>query len=304
MLLKNLGAAKNHHFLWIFSWQSPRGALGCCLSGHVWPHPAPPWCALDILDLGVPVVRKMRQGRFLMAPETSAAPNWKKKVFSPLMIAFLVCRNLLFPSWGQSWTLLHIFLRKTRYKKNRHSLKQFWISGIPWYWEFWSQNRQNKLDGSAVLAHHNFENLYPHRIPIYSQSDPILFTIIPRTKTTLSHKITKKNSRSSIFLRMAVAFFSFQDALWNLITYCAATGGSLLVIGSAAGVAFMGMAAWRMMGWCVWKYHQKWWVDGWVFFFKRNLFILNLFFVFFCGDILWTLVMSLGIFSDESTPVK
>eukprot|EP00438_Fugacium_kawagutii_P024755 Skav213505 [mRNA] locus=scaffold3849:268322:291457:- [translate_table: standard] len=32
------------------------------------------------------------------------------------------------------------------------------------------------------------------------------------------------------------------DALWNLITYCAATGGSLLVIGSAAGVAFMGMA--------------------------------------------------------------
>eukprot|EP00913_Durusdinium_trenchii_P025238 g23693.t1 len=31
------------------------------------------------------------------------------------------------------------------------------------------------------------------------------------------------------------------DGLWNLITYCAATGGSLLVIGSAAGVAFMGM---------------------------------------------------------------
>lgn len=31
------------------------------------------------------------------------------------------------------------------------------------------------------------------------------------------------------------------DPLWNLLTYCAATGGSLLVIGSAAGVAFMGM---------------------------------------------------------------
>ena len=37
-----------------------------------------------------------------------------------------------------------------------------------------------------------------------------------------------------------------QDALWNLITYCAATGGSLLVIGSAAGVAFMGMASWLL----------------------------------------------------------
>eukprot|EP00438_Fugacium_kawagutii_P024311 Skav232888 [mRNA] locus=scaffold5953:23405:37191:- [translate_table: standard] len=33
------------------------------------------------------------------------------------------------------------------------------------------------------------------------------------------------------------------DGLWNLITYCAATGGSLLVIGSAAGVAFMGALA-------------------------------------------------------------
>merc|ERR1719159_2095053 len=29
--------------------------------------------------------------------------------------------------------------------------------------------------------------------------------------------------------------------LWNLITYCAACGGSLLVIGSAAGVAFLGL---------------------------------------------------------------
>lgn len=34
--------------------------------------------------------------------------------------------------------------------------------------------------------------------------------------------------------------FEANDGLWNLITYCAATGGSLLVIGSAAGVAFMG----------------------------------------------------------------
>jgi len=39
------------------------------------------------------------------------------------------------------------------------------------------------------------------------------------------------------------------DALWNLITYCAATGGSLLVIGSAAGVAFMGMERQVSFGW-------------------------------------------------------
>lgn len=40
-----------------------------------------------------------------------------------------------------------------------------------------------------------------------------------------------------------------QEALWNLITYCAATGGSLLVIGSAAGVAFMGMEQGVSFGW-------------------------------------------------------
>mmetsp|Transcript_85449 Transcript_85449/g.189772 ORF Transcript_85449/g.189772 Transcript_85449/m.189772 type:complete len:585 (-) Transcript_85449:26-1780(-) len=39
------------------------------------------------------------------------------------------------------------------------------------------------------------------------------------------------------------------DALWNLVTYCAATGGSLLVIGSAAGVAFMGMEKNVSFGW-------------------------------------------------------
>lgn len=33
-----------------------------------------------------------------------------------------------------------------------------------------------------------------------------------------------------------------QDSeFWQLIAYCAGTGGSMLVIGSAAGVAFMGM---------------------------------------------------------------
>jgi Na+/H+ antiporter NhaD/arsenite permease-like protein len=33
-----------------------------------------------------------------------------------------------------------------------------------------------------------------------------------------------------------------QDApFWQLLAYCAGTGGSMLIIGSAAGVAFMGM---------------------------------------------------------------
>jgi len=41
------------------------------------------------------------------------------------------------------------------------------------------------------------------------------------------------------------------DPLWNLITYCAATGGSLLIIGSASGVAFMGMEKSASFGWYV-----------------------------------------------------
>jgi len=39
--------------------------------------------------------------------------------------------------------------------------------------------------------------------------------------------------------------------LWNLICYCAATGGSLLVIGSAAGVAFLGLEKKVTFGWYV-----------------------------------------------------
>lgn len=35
--------------------------------------------------------------------------------------------------------------------------------------------------------------------------------------------------------------FPQDDELWQLIAYCAGTGGSILIIGSAAGVAFMGM---------------------------------------------------------------
>lgn len=35
--------------------------------------------------------------------------------------------------------------------------------------------------------------------------------------------------------------FPMDSDFWNLIAYCAGTGGSILVIGSAAGVAFMGM---------------------------------------------------------------
>lgn len=35
--------------------------------------------------------------------------------------------------------------------------------------------------------------------------------------------------------------FPKDSEFWQLIAYCAGTGGSMLVIGSAAGVAFMGM---------------------------------------------------------------
>lgn len=51
------------------------------------------------------------------------------------------------------------------------------------------------------------------------------------------------------------------DGLWNLITYCAATGGSLLVIGSAAGVAFMGSLEWlwHAMAATGGEVRGKWW---------------------------------------------
>lgn len=35
--------------------------------------------------------------------------------------------------------------------------------------------------------------------------------------------------------------FPQDSEFWQLIAYCAGTGGSMLVIGSAAGVAYMGM---------------------------------------------------------------
>jgi len=35
--------------------------------------------------------------------------------------------------------------------------------------------------------------------------------------------------------------FPMDSELWQLIAYCAGTGGSILIIGSAAGVAYMGM---------------------------------------------------------------
>uniref|UniRef100_A0A0D6R2A7 Citrate transporter-like domain-containing protein n=1 Tax=Araucaria cunninghamii TaxID=56994 RepID=A0A0D6R2A7_ARACU len=38
-----------------------------------------------------------------------------------------------------------------------------------------------------------------------------------------------------------VSSFPVDSELWQLIAYCAGTGGSMLIIGSAAGVAFMGM---------------------------------------------------------------
>ncbi|CAJ2630455.1 unnamed protein product [Trifolium pratense] len=38
-----------------------------------------------------------------------------------------------------------------------------------------------------------------------------------------------------------VTSFPQDSEFWQLIAFCAGTGGSMLVIGSAAGVAFMGM---------------------------------------------------------------
>ena len=38
-----------------------------------------------------------------------------------------------------------------------------------------------------------------------------------------------------------IADYPMDDSLWQLIAYCAGTGGSILIIGSAAGVAFMGL---------------------------------------------------------------
>ena len=35
--------------------------------------------------------------------------------------------------------------------------------------------------------------------------------------------------------------FPMDSEIWQLIAYCAGTGGSILIIGSAAGVAYMGM---------------------------------------------------------------
>lgn len=38
-----------------------------------------------------------------------------------------------------------------------------------------------------------------------------------------------------------VTSFPKDSEFWQLVAYCAGTGGSMLIIGSAAGVAFMGM---------------------------------------------------------------
>ena len=40
---------------------------------------------------------------------------------------------------------------------------------------------------------------------------------------------------------MGMYSFPVDDPFWLFLTYCAGTGGSLLIIGSAAGVAVMGM---------------------------------------------------------------
>lgn len=38
-----------------------------------------------------------------------------------------------------------------------------------------------------------------------------------------------------------IAQFPVDSAFWNLVAFCAGTGGSILIVGSAAGVAFMGL---------------------------------------------------------------
>lgn len=38
-----------------------------------------------------------------------------------------------------------------------------------------------------------------------------------------------------------IQVFPADSSFWHLIAYCAGTGGSVFIIGSAAGVAFMGM---------------------------------------------------------------
>ena len=38
-----------------------------------------------------------------------------------------------------------------------------------------------------------------------------------------------------------LSLFPMDHSFWLLIAFCAGTGGSMLIIGSAAGVAFMGL---------------------------------------------------------------
>ena len=40
---------------------------------------------------------------------------------------------------------------------------------------------------------------------------------------------------------MGMYFFPMDHYFWEFLAYCAGTGGSILIIGSAAGVAVMGM---------------------------------------------------------------
>jgi Na+/H+ antiporter NhaD/arsenite permease-like protein len=47
----------------------------------------------------------------------------------------------------------------------------------------------------------------------------------------------------------SLANFPIDDLLWEFIAYCAGTGGSMLVIGSAAGVAAMGIDKNLSFGW-------------------------------------------------------
>lgn len=172
MLLKKLGAPKNHH--WVDDLGShlevPLVAASQGMYDLTQHPPDAPWTFWTLeFQLSSMV------GRFLMAPETSAAPL-EKTVFSPLMMAFLVRRNLLFPSWGNLGHYFTYSWGKRGTKKTDTDLSSFGSQE-----SHGTENSGARIDRISWMVlqcwHIIILRIY---IPIYSQSDPILFTIIPR----------------------------------------------------------------------------------------------------------------------------
>ena len=50
--------------------------------------------------------------------------------------------------------------------------------------------------------------------------------------------------------------FPKDDSLWVLLSYCAGTGGSLLIVGSAAGLVAMGQVGLKF-NWYVWHFSAR-----------------------------------------------